>query len=100
MSLLWFIAGYSLAFGEGNAVIGDFSKSFMAGIGRDTLSGDIPESLFMAFQMTFAVHYIGPDYRWLCRAYALFGHAAILNNLAVTGLRTRYTLGLGRRLAV
>lgn len=55
MSLLWFAVGYSLAFTEGNAVIGDFSKVFMAGVGRDTLSGDIPESLFMAFQMTFAV---------------------------------------------
>lgn len=55
MSLLWFAFGYSLAFTEGNAVIGDFSKVFMAGVGRDTLSGDIPESLFMAFQMTFAV---------------------------------------------
>ncbi len=55
MSLIWFAIGYSLAFGEGNAVIGDFSKAFMAGVGRDTLSGDIPESLFMAFQMTFAI---------------------------------------------
>lgn len=54
-SILWFIVGYSLAFGEGNAWIGDFSKVMMAGIGKDTLSGDIPESLFMLFQMTFAI---------------------------------------------
>ncbi|WP_250657899.1 ammonium transporter [Alkalimarinus coralli] len=54
-SLLWLIMGYSLAFGEGNALIGDFSKVMLSGIGRDTLSGDIPESLFMLFQMTFAV---------------------------------------------
>lgn len=54
-SILWFIIGYSLAFGEGNAWIGDFSKVFMAGIGKDTLAGDIPESLFMLFQMTFAI---------------------------------------------
>ncbi len=54
-SILWLIAGYSLAFGEGNAWIGDFSKVLMAGIGRETLSGDIPESLFMLFQMTFAI---------------------------------------------
>lgn len=54
-SILWFIVGYSLAFSEGNAWIGDFSKVMMAGIGRDTLSGDIPESLFMLFQMTFAI---------------------------------------------
>lgn len=57
MSLLWFAVGYSIAFSEGNAYFGDFSKAFMAGIGRDTLASglDIPESLFMAFQMTFAV---------------------------------------------
>lgn len=54
-SVLWLILGYSLAFGEGNGWIGDFSRVMMAGVGRETLSGDIPESLFMLFQMTFAV---------------------------------------------
>jgi len=54
-SILWLVVGYSLAFGEGNAFIGDFSKVMMNGIGKDVLSGDIPESLFMLFQMTFAV---------------------------------------------
>ncbi len=55
VSILWLIVGYSLAFGEGNAWIGDMSKVMLAGIGRETLSGDIPESLFMLFQMTFAI---------------------------------------------
>ncbi len=54
-SILWLVAGYSLAFGEGNAWIGDLSKAMLAGVGRDTLSGGIPESLFMLFQMTFAI---------------------------------------------
>ncbi len=54
-SILWLILGYSLAFGKGNAFIGDLSKVMMHGIGKDVLSGDIPESLFMLFQMTFAV---------------------------------------------
>jgi Amt family ammonium transporter len=54
-SIIWLIFGYSLAFGEGNAWIGDFSKVMMAGIGRDALAGDIPESSFMLFQMTFAI---------------------------------------------
>ena len=54
-SLLWLIVGYSLAFGEGGSLIGDFSKAMLAGVGRETLSGDIPESLFMLFQMTFAI---------------------------------------------
>ncbi len=54
-SLLWLLLGYSLAFSDGNAFIGDLSKVMLIGMGRDTLSGDIPESLFMLFQMTFAV---------------------------------------------
>ena len=54
-SILWLVVGYSLAFGEGNPWIGDFSKVMMGGVGRETLSGDIPESLFMLFQMTFAI---------------------------------------------
>jgi Amt family ammonium transporter len=54
-SIIWLIAGYSLSFGEGNAWIGDFSRLFMSGMGRESLSGDIPESLFFMFQMTFAI---------------------------------------------
>lgn len=54
-TFLWLVAGYSLAFGEGNAWIGDFSKAMLSGVTRDTLSGTIPESLFMMFQMTFAI---------------------------------------------
>ncbi|NIB41317.1 ammonium transporter [Pseudomaricurvus alkylphenolicus] len=54
-SIIWLIAGYSLSFGEGNAWVGDFSRLFMSGMGRESLSGDIPESLFFMFQMTFAI---------------------------------------------
>lgn len=54
-SILWLIAGYSLAFGEGNGWIGDFSRVMLSGVDRDTLSGTIPEALFMMFQMTFAI---------------------------------------------
>lgn len=53
-SIFWLLIGYSLAFGEGNMWIGDFSKAFGA-IPRDATMGDIPESLFSIFQMTFAV---------------------------------------------
>ena len=55
VTILWVTIGYSLAFGEGNAFIGDFSRVFMSGITQDTLSGTIPESLFALFQMTFAI---------------------------------------------
>ena len=54
-SVLWLVIGYSLAFGDGNQWIGDTSKMLLSGVGRDTLSGDIPETVFFAFQMTFAV---------------------------------------------
>lgn len=54
-SISWLIIGYSLTFGETNGFIGDFSKVMLSGIERDTLAGDIPEPLFMIFQMTFAV---------------------------------------------
>ncbi|TLS67365.1 ammonium transporter [Mariprofundus erugo] len=55
MSVLWVVCGYSLAFGEGNNFIGDFSKAFFAGVGVDALSGSIPETVFATFQMTFAI---------------------------------------------
>ncbi|VAW61998.1 Ammonium transporter [hydrothermal vent metagenome] len=55
VSILWLAVGYSLAFGEGNQWIGDFSRVMMSGVDRETLSGSIPESLFMMFQMTFAI---------------------------------------------
>ena len=55
VSILWVLFVYSLAFGEGNAYIGDLSKVLLADIGREDLSGTIPESLFSLFQLTFAV---------------------------------------------
>ena len=56
VSILWAIYGYSLAFTEGsfNSVIGGFDKAFLAGIKPDTLSGVIPEYVFVVFQLTFA----------------------------------------------
>jgi len=54
-SVVWFVAGYSLAFSEGNAFIGDLSNLFLANVAEGTLSGDIPESVFLMFQMTFAI---------------------------------------------
>jgi Amt family ammonium transporter len=54
-SILWLIVGYSLAFSGSNGFIGNFDKIFFTGIFENTLSGDIPESLFALFQMTFAV---------------------------------------------
>jgi len=55
MSVLWVVAGYSLAFSGGGAWVGDLSNLFMGAVTAETVSGTIPESLFGAFQMTFAV---------------------------------------------
>ncbi|MDA0998316.1 MAG: ammonia channel protein, partial [Proteobacteria bacterium] len=58
VTVLWMIAGYSIAFADGggmNAFMGGFSKAFLAGMSKDTLQGTIPESVFMTFQMTFAI---------------------------------------------
>lgn len=54
-SIFWLVIGYSLAFDEGNPYFGGFSKLLFAGVTEDAMSGDIPESLFALFQMTFAV---------------------------------------------
>ena len=56
MSILWLGGAYSLSFAEGNAFFGSFSeKFFLRGIGPDAAWGSIPELVFFAFQMTFAV---------------------------------------------
>ena len=55
ITLLWLAFGYSLAFDEGGPILGGFSKAFLRGVTGDTLSGTIPEVLFFAFQMTFAI---------------------------------------------
>ena len=56
MSVLWFALGYSIAFGGGESGFwGGFDKAFLAGITADTLAGTLPEILFFAFQMTFAI---------------------------------------------
>ena len=57
-SIIWFAFGYSLAFGNGgslNNYIGDLSNFFMGNITEESMAGDIPESVFALFQMTFAI---------------------------------------------
>ena len=57
-SLLWLLVGYSLAFGDGgtsNWFVGNLDNFLMNKIAENSLSGDIPESVFALFQMTFAI---------------------------------------------
>ena len=58
VTVLWYAVAYSLSFTDGNPWIGDFSRLFLHGMGKNTvsdLSGTVPESVYMAFQMTFAI---------------------------------------------
>jgi len=56
MSILWLVAGYSIAFGDGGSGLwGGLGKAFLNGVDADSLSGTLPEVLFFAFQMTFAI---------------------------------------------
>jgi ammonium transporter, Amt family len=64
ITVLWTLYGYSLAFdttgmtaGEINlhSIFGGLGKAFLAGVGLDSLTGTIPESVFATFQMTFAI---------------------------------------------
>jgi len=55
VSIIWMVLGYSLAFGPGGAYVGDLSRGFLKGLDVGALSGTIPESVFMMFQMTFAI---------------------------------------------
>jgi Amt family ammonium transporter len=55
MTIVWMVIGYSLAFSEGNAYVGGLDRMFLAGLTVDGLVGTIPETVFMTFQMTFAI---------------------------------------------
>ena len=68
ITVVWFVAGYSLAFGTGNAWIGDFSRFFLSGLGENfdkpftlgagteaAVATTIPESVFLLYQMAFAI---------------------------------------------
>ena len=54
-SIVWLVAGYSIAFSGEGAYIGDLKKIFLRGVGTETALGNLPENVFFMFQMTFAV---------------------------------------------
>jgi Amt family ammonium transporter len=58
VTLLWATVGYSLAFGEGSAFIGDLRYVFLEGVGSEPnadYAGTIPQQTFMVFQLMFAI---------------------------------------------
>ena len=97
MSVLWVVAGYSLAFSGDGAWFGNLDNMFLGGIGIDSMAGTIPESLFAAFQMTFAI--ITPAL--VIGAYVermkFFCRADLLGAVAALRLCAGHPLGLGRR---
>ena len=54
-SVLWLLVGYSLSFSGSNPLIGDLAKAGLVSVGREAQVGVLPESVFFAFQMTFAI---------------------------------------------
>ena len=54
-SLVWFALGYSIAFGSDGLLWGGLTKTFLANVTNESLSGSIPENVFFMFQMTFAI---------------------------------------------
>jgi len=55
ITVVWMIVGYTLAFSPGGSFIGNMDRFMLSGMGVDAASGTIPESVFMMFQMTFAI---------------------------------------------
>jgi len=55
VTVLWFVAGYSLAFTPGGALFGSLDKAFLIGVKPDSLVGTVPETVFICFQLTFAI---------------------------------------------
>ncbi len=57
VSVIWVVFGYSMAFGSSalNGLVGDLSKAWLNGVGLDAMSGSYPETVFVMFQLTFAI---------------------------------------------
>ena len=101
VTILWALWGYSLAFEDGGGVndwIGGLSKAFLKGVTVDALSGTIPETVFMTFQMTFAI--ITPAL--IVGAFAermKFSSMLVFMGAWLLLVRPHRALGMGRRLA-
>ena len=95
VTILWVVVGYSIAFGGEGPLWGGFGKMFLAGVGVETLSGTIPESVFMTFQMTFRDYHTGFNGRGVCRTHEVQRHAVVHGDLVDRCLRPGLPLGVG-----
>ncbi len=95
------VIGYSWAFTEGSDYLGGMSRFLLIGMNTDVVSplaSTIPESVYMSFQMTFAI--ITPALiRRFRRPHEVLGDDVVHGALVAPGLLADRSLGLGRRLA-
>ena len=94
-SITWLGIGYSIAFTSGNPYFGDFSQIFLLNMARDSMSGDIPESVFFMFQMTFCI--ITPAL--IVGAYPERMKFQFVLLFSFLCLCSSYSLDMGRRMA-
>ena len=85
LTLLWFVAGYSLAFAPGNAFVGGLDHVFLRGIDIKSTTGSIPTYLFG-----------GAHDRLVCRPHEVFCHAGLYAVVVGFCVRAHLPLGLGR----
>ena len=106
VGVLWILVGYSLAFGTGNAFIGDLSKVGLAGVTMDSVTANfatpprnIPEYVFIMFQAMFAIITPGADPRRHRRAHEVQRLGRLHHHLAAGRLLPDRAHGVGRRRA-
>ena len=100
VSILWALLGYTLAFSGDAPALGNLERAFLRGIGMDTVSPlapTIPESLFMIYQMTFAIITVALVSGAVADRMRFSAFLLFLGAVAVHRLRAAGALGLGRR---
>ena len=103
MSVVWFVAGYTIAFGsagvEQGPWIGDFGNLFLAQITMDGVNGSIPDTLFVMFQMTFAIITPALIVGGFAERMRFSADVAVQHGVVALGLCPYLSLGVGRWLA-
>ena len=95
ISVCWVVYGYSLAFKGDGLFIGDLSALFLNGVERNSMSGSLPESVFITFQMTFAIYYTSISGRSFCRKNEIFVYVFIFCRMVHVSLYSCMSYGLG-----
>ncbi len=100
-SVLWALVCYSLTFSGDGGFVGNLDRALLRGIGMGTISplaGTIPELLFFAYQMTFAVIAVALVAGSVVESHAFFSVPLVLDSVAPDRIRADRALGLGQRM--